>query len=265
MKRFVFILFSLFTLLVFFLLPGVSPSASEISVNVGGEAFPGFIEENVSYAPLRRLAAACSDGGAEIKWEPLTRSAEVTAGKVTFTATAGKDTVLICGNEVSLCGTAVIHNSVMYVPVRSVAGLLGYAASWDGLTRSVNLEKSGDAYYDLYWLSRIISAESRGEPFEGQIAVGNVILERVKSSEFPNSIYGVIFDIDPTIQFTPVENGTVYDDPEESCIEAAKLCLEGQTAVEDCLFFQNPDTTRSTWVADNREFAVRIGNHCFYK
>ena len=66
---------------------------------------------------------------------------------------------------------------------------------------------------EVLWLSRIIIAESRGESLLGQIAVGNVVLNRVKSRDFPNTIYGVIFDRKYGVQFTPVANGTIYNTP----------------------------------------------------
>ena len=87
---------------------------------------------------------------------------------------------------------------------------------------------------DLYWLSRIISAESRGEPLEGQIAVGNVVLNRVASADFPDTIYGVIFDDRWGGQFTPVRNGTIYQVPSARSVEAAGLSLSrGHTAGGD--------------------------------
>ena len=72
---------------------------------------------------------------------------------------------------------------------------------------------SPGAAYDageLYWLSRIICAESGAESMSGQIAVGNVILNRVRSGSFPNTVEGVIFDRKDAVQFEPVSNGRVY-------------------------------------------------------
>ena len=100
----------------------------------------------------------------------------------------------------------------------------------------------------LYWLSRIISAESRGEPLEGQIAVGNVVLNRVDSPDFPDTIYGVIFDDRWGGQFTPVRNGTIYQEPTEQSIQAAKLCLEGVNVAKDSLYFLAPALTNNHWI-----------------
>lgn len=117
----------------------------------------------------------------------------------------------------------------------------------------------------LYWLSRIISAEARGEPFTGQIAVGNVVLNRVRSPLFPNTIYGVIFDTEYGVQFTPVANGHIYDTPTPSAIRAAKVCLEGYSLSRDILYFYNPAIATSSWIGRNRPHVLTIGQHSFYK
>ncbi len=127
--------------------------------------------------------------------------------------------------------------------------------------------ESGDEFYDadiLYWLSRIISAESRGEPLLGQIAVGNVVQNRVRSDEFPDTYRGVIFDRKWGVQLTPVANGTVYDAPAEISVLAAKICLEGYTVSDEVLYFYEPAASTSSRIGDNREFAFRIGCHVFF-
>ena len=85
--------------------------------------------------------------------------------------------------------------------------------------------ESGDTYYwdgAVMWLSRIIYAEANTEPLLGKIAVGNVIMNRVNSSEFPDTIYSVIFDKNYGIQFTPVANGSIYNDANAECERAAR-------------------------------------------
>jgi N-acetylmuramoyl-L-alanine amidase len=122
------------------------------------------------------------------------------------------------------------------VPIRAIAKALGVNVSWNDTSRSVVLTKGGrylewsDSYYDadeLYWLSRIISAEAKGESLLGQIAVGNVVLNRKASRSYPNTIYGVIFDRKNGTQFSPVAFGTIYQKPTASAIIAAKICLFG--------------------------------------
>ncbi len=119
-------------------------------------------------------------------------------------------------------------------------------------------------YEDLYWLSRIISAEAKGESFTGQIGVGTVVLNRVKSGQFPNTVKGVVFDKKYGTQFTPVANGSIYSTPTESAIIAAKMCLDGYTLSGSVLYFLNPRISTSSWIQNNRKYAFRVGNHDFY-
>ena len=119
-------------------------------------------------------------------------------------------------------------------------------------------------YEDLYWLARIISAEAKGESFTGQIGVGTVVLNRVRSREFPNTVKGVVFDTKYGTQFTPVANGTVYQAPTQSAIVAAKMCLDGYVLSDSVLYFLNPSIATSSWIQNHRKYAFRIGNHEFY-
>lgn len=127
--------------------------------------------------------------------------------------------------------------------------------------------ESGGAYYNsdsLYWLSRIISAESKGESLYGKIAVGNVVLNRVREPDYPNTIYDVIFDDSSGVQFSPVANGTIENEPDDDSIAAAKLCLEGVSVSKNILYFLNPDVADNFWIVNNRTYVTTIGNHEFY-
>ena len=96
------------------------------------------------------------------------------------------------------------------------------------------------------------------------IAVGNVVLNRVESPHFPNTIYGVIFDDVGGVQFEPVLNGTIFDEPTQKSYLAAKMALEGKNTAGKSLFFLNPDKAGNFWITENREFYTAIGNHHFY-
>ena len=125
----------------------------------------------------------------------------------------------------------------------------------------------GDTFYDsdiVYWLSRIISAESRGEPFRGQIAVGNVVMNRTEDGSFPDTVYGVIFDRKYGTQFSPVATGSIYNDPTDSSVRAAKVVLEGVEVVDNALYFCADRVNKGSWMAKNREYIETIGNHVFY-
>ena len=133
------------------------------------------------------------------------------------------------------------------------------AASTTNLTDSINET-------DLYWLARIIHAEAEGEPYQGKLAVGNVVMNRVQSSLFPNTVKGVIFDYFNTIpQFSPVADGTIYNTPNQDSIKAAREALNGAKPVADCMYFFNPDKSEGTWIVRNKTYYTRIGNHVFYR
>ena len=117
---------------------------------------------------------------------------------------------------------------------------------------------------DVYWLARLIEAEAGGEPYKGKLAVGNSVLSRVLSTEFPNNVVKVIFDKKYAVQYEPTSNGAIYNTPSDDSILAAISALEGVWHISDCLYFFNPRTATNNWIARNREFHSRIGNHDFY-
>lgn len=113
---------------------------------------------------------------------------------------------------------------------------------------------------DMLWLAKIIHAEARGESYEGKVAVGNVVINRVKASNFPNTIKGVIFQKG---QFQPVRNGSVYNQPGEESIRAANESIT-RNIVGDSIYFYEPATATDTWIR-TRTKVVDIGNHRFAK
>ena len=118
---------------------------------------------------------------------------------------------------------------------------------------------------DLYWLSRIIHAEAQGESYQGKVAVGNVVLNRVSSSQFPNSIKGVVFDKqNGYTQFSPVIDGSIYNTPNSDSVRAAKEVLAGAKPVGGALYFLNPQKSTNFWITSNRKYMTTIGKHDFY-
>ena len=213
-------------------------------------------------------------GAESITWNAKTQTATVKKGEISIKITDGANYIEASG-RILYAPTGVKNiNDRLFVPIRPLATALLADVEWNGATRSVTLSKSksqfasGSEFYnsdDLYWLSRIISAEARGEPMKGKIAVGNVVLNRKASPSYPNTVYGVIFDRKHGTQFSPVSYGTIYNTPTEESIVAAKICLEGYTISDEILFFVNPKYATSNWIANNRPFAFRIGNHYFFK
>ncbi len=264
MKRFSAARTALCGLLASALLTVPAYGVKTVPVQVDGQHLEtlSHLEDGVTYAPLRLLLDAF--GGWEVDWDHSTGTARAVNGARQLWADPASDTVTLDGMEFP--GRVYVENGRTYVPLRLVANLLGGSAVWDPHLGGAAVT-SADADYDaqeLYWLSRIISAESRGEPMEGQIAVGNVVLNRVDSEEFPDTIPGVIFDREHAIQFEPVENGTVYDAPAERSVDAAKRVLDGEKAVDDVLYFYAPALSQGIWINDNRIYSTTIGCHRFY-
>ena len=109
-------------------------------------------------------------------------------------------------------------------------------------------------------LARLIHAEARGEPLEGQIAVGAVVINRVKSDKFPDTITEVIYQKG---QFSPIALGTMPKVPQESAVEAAERALAGEDPTGGALFFYNPKTTAAPEFWKTRPVIKQIGNHNF--
>ena len=152
------------------------------------------------------------------------------------------------------------------VPVRTLAKALGASVSWeDGAVQiSSNGEPliPGDQFYDqdaLFLLSHIIYNESGNQPMTGKIAVGNVLLNRVKHPSFPNTLYEVIYQPG---QFYPESTGAMEKTPNSGSIIAAKLCLEGAMVLPNAYWFNG--VGRSCWASRNKECIAVIGGHAFY-
>ena len=102
-------------------------------------------------------------------------------------------------------------------------------------------------------------AEARGETYKGQVAVAAVVLNRVRSASFPNTISGVIYQ---TNAFTCVNNGSINNTPDSSCIRAARDAMNGWDPTYGCLYYYNPATATSQWIF-SRETVTTIGKHVF--
>ncbi len=201
------------------------------------------------------------------------RSSRIEGENLEITAT--ENSLYISANgRFFYTGAEVLEiNGELYIPIRPLVKALNcyvYEGSngkfrvSSGDTRRL---KNASQFYredEVYWLSKIISAEARGESLEGKIAVGNVILNRVRAKQYPNTIYGVIFDKKYGVQFAPTANGTIYNAPTYESIIAAKICLEGYSLSNDILYFVNPRYAQSSWISQNRPYAFTIGNHVFY-
>ena len=193
-------------------------------------------------------------------------------GGIAITATDGNYTVYAADRPLfSLSPTVIMSDGRMYIPAETLAKALGLSLSRDGalyLSGALRPLTHASSFYrddEVFWLARIIHAESSGEPLLGQIAVGNVVLNRVRSRDYPNTIYGVIFDRKYGVQFSPIIDGAIYNTPSYNSILAAKICLEGFDLSEGAMFFLRPEISTSSWIPNNRPYLFSVGKHDFYK
>lgn len=112
---------------------------------------------------------------------------------------------------------------------------------------------------DLYLLAKCIYAEARGESYTGQVAVGAVILNRVNSSKFPNTISGVIYQKNA---FTAVSDGQINLEPDKTAMNAAQDAMNGWDPTYGCLYYYNPAVATSSWIF-GRKTVTTIGKHIF--
>lgn len=127
------------------------------------------------------------------------------------------------------------------------------------LTGTASTSQGGYSSSDVYLLAKLIYGEARGEPYTGQVAVGAVVLNRVKSAKFPNSISGVIYQ---PYAFTAVDDGQINLTPNETAKAAARDAMNGWDPTNGCLYYYNPSTATSKWIW-SRPIVTTIGRHNF--
>ncbi|MFA6866843.1 MAG: spore cortex-lytic enzyme [Clostridia bacterium] len=136
----------------------------------------------------------------------------------------------------------------------------GIVGSKTAAAMGINLSSSStSSSNDTYLLARLVYAEARGEPYTGQVAVASVVLNRVKSSSFPNTISGVIYQ---SGAFTVVSDGQINLTPNDTAQRAAKDAMSGWDPTSGCTFYYNPNTATSAWIR-SRPIMLQIANHTF--
>ena len=132
-------------------------------------------------------------------------------------------------------------------------GIMSSSSSGGGSSSSSNS--------NLNLLSRLVYSEARGETYTGQVAVAAVVLNRVKSSSFPNTISGVIYERGA---FDAVSDGQINLSPDSTARKAAQDALNGWDPSYGAIYYFNPNTATSAWIW-SRPMTVTIGNHRFCK
>lgn len=247
-----------------------------VPIYAGGErlSVDGRLINSTTYLPLRSFFAHFMPS-AKLTYYASARTAELRAEGLVLSARDGSH-ILYANGRCLYADTPIkiLSDGTMYVPIRMLAKVLSLSVGWSEKYRSVTLSgkpvplEDGATYYseeDLYWLSRIISAEARGEPFIGQVAVGNVVLNRRAHRDYPDTVKEVVFDRQGgVVQFSPVADGSIWKSPYATSVTAAKVCLEGYTVSERILFFYAPSMVSSTWIERNRPYAFTIAGHRFF-
>lgn len=137
------------------------------------------------------------------------------------------------------------------------AAALGVSLSQSALKTTA---AGSSASSNQYLLARLIYAEARGETYKGKVAVGAVVLNRVNSSQFPNTLSGVIYQ---SGAFESVSNGSINNTPNSDCLRAAKEALNGWDPTGGCLYFYNAATVSAgSWI-HTRTVKTVIGRHSF--
>jgi len=266
--------FSLFLCMLIGIMAFPMNASSGVSVYIDGDRYYGNVQVQYSttYVGIRKFATAMYPN-AKVTYNYSTRTLTVKTDNLTMECTDGRNYIVANGRYLYTETPIYMRSGVMYAPVILLAKAFNAKISWDSsihgfrITRGNSGIMSGARFYnedEVFWLSRIIYAESGAEPLRGKIAVGNVILNRVRSTAYPNTIYGVIFDKRYGVQFSPTANGTIYKTPNAESIIAAKICLEGYTVSDKILYFVNPVKAPGSWVSKNCTLFEKIGNHNFY-
>lgn len=249
----------------------VYAAESGVSFEVNGTPltteFATKVENEMTYVSYWPIVQALYPEAAAV-WN--NGQAEVTATGLKLEIKPGAKYIVANGRYLYVPTGVKLQDGTVMVPVRTLCQALGAEVVWNGeesviaITSGTGPIASGDTFYnqeDLYWLSRIIYAESGNQSLEGKIAVGNVVLNRVASTQFPNTVYSVIFQRN---QFTPASNGRIQRTPTAECVIAAKLAMEGANTAGNALYFINPSISSSSWFSRNCTYVATIGAHAFF-
>ena len=137
-------------------------------------------------------------------------------------------------------------------------GIVGPATA-KKLGMTLTAQSSGSSGGDVDLLARVVYGEARGEPYEGQVAVAAVILNRVRSASFPNTISGVVYQPGA---FDVVSDGQIYLSPDSTAYKAARDAMAGWDPTGGCIYYYNPRTATSSWIR-SRPVMRSIGQHVF--
>lgn len=232
-------------------------------------SFRGYTVGETTYLPLECTAAVLGYEP-ESTFDTETNTLTVTVEDIEITVCKDNDYIGANGRYFYLPDGYMEIDGSAVVPIEAIEKIFTLEANWDEELEVYDLDTankallvSGDEFYDeddLYWMSRIITYESGNQPTAGQIGVGNVVLNRVESGRFPDTIKDVIFQQG---QFAPVAAGAIYLDPYDISVVCAKMVFEGYNTVGKAVFFQQ-GRYGANWISQNTKFVINIADHNFF-
>ncbi len=228
-------------------------------MTVGGE----------TYVSLKAMAEQL-DPSVAVEWNADTRTVTLTTETLSLSAQTGKLYLKANGRYLYMPEGVQLIDGVMMVSLDALAKAFDATTGWDGengtftVTTGSGAILPGEQFYnenDLFWLSRVIFAESGNQILEGKMAVGNVVMNRVNHSIWPDTIRGVIAQRN---QFSTWRGGALANrTPNAESVIAAKLVLDGGVVeeIKDAYFF---DAFCNSWALRNKTVLAVIGGHRFY-
>ena len=252
-------------------------AGDSIDVRLNGDpvslsSSPVILSQDLDQGLYVPMLSFCDMMGANVtKWDANAKTALAVFRDFALDASAGSTCLTANGRCFYVENGCVQQGEDLLVPVSALASALDADYRYDSaegilyITTGTGRIESGSDYYDqedLYWLAHIIQAEAGSESFLGKVAVGNVVMNRVRSGSFPSTVYDVVWDNSCGVQFSPTIDGSIYNTPSADSYTAAKLALDGAAPVENCLFFAS---IKNCWAAYNRSYFTTIGHHDFYR
>jgi len=178
-------------------------------------------------------------------------------------------TIMLVGVGSSLAATHTVNKGDTYwkigmqygIPVKSFMSANKATNSMLSIGQKLTIPASSVTNSEKELLARLVEAEAKGESYAGKVAVATVVLNRVDSSLFPNTVNAVIYQTD---QFTPVSNGQINKAASSESKKAVKEALAFRGQGSGSLYFYNPAKTTNTWLRA-KTTTIKIGNHIFAK
>ncbi len=246
-----------------------------VDIDVNGDfikcAEKPILVDGTTYIPLRAFSDAI---GGTIEWNEKEIAATMTKDGHTFVFYPQNDYCLIDGIESN--HSSMIYKDLTFIPVRAVSEVLNYDVLWDDFYLTVQitapgvevLEECKDysyTYEDILYLSKITQIESGSQHFQVKLGVAGTVVNRMKSSQFPNSVKDVIFDTKYGVQFPPAHTDKINITPSKETLIAAKCVLNGVNIVGNSLYFIDTKYAPSSWAHNNRPHYANIYDMSFYE